>query len=169
MRGTDQGDTLSFYYNTGNKNLYGINSITGHMYAECDVDWITGSNTNSGSYIEVLEGGGGNDDIRSGDGEDHIYGGAGQDYVEGGNHNDDINGGPDGDWLNGGAGADVVEGQGGNDRICDESVSSSPTLDEPGSYSGLACTASGSSGDTLRGGDGNDRIYAYGGSDIIDA
>lgn len=84
---------------------------------------------------DVLRGAGGNDTIRGGSGNDTVYGGPGADRVYGDDGNDNVNGEGGNDWAEGNRGRDVVHG--GADR---DLVSGGP------------------GGDRIIGGDGKDRL-----------
>ncbi len=80
----------------------------------------------SGSGHDILYGGIGNDRLISGDGDDTLYGqdgndicdsGAGEDTLRGGTGVDTLSGGDDDDWLYGDAGLDHLIGGYGNDKL----------------------------------------------------
>ena len=80
----------------------------------------------SGSGHDILYGGIGNDRLISGDGDDTLYGqdgndmldsGAGEDTLRGGAGADTLSGGDDDDWLYGDAGLDHLIGGYGNDKM----------------------------------------------------
>lgn len=87
------------------------------------------------NQVNVINGGGGNDNITGGNLADQLYGGDGNDTLSGQSGNDLLSGGVGDDVLNGNDGDDVLEGGDGND-----------TLD------------GGRGADVLRGGAGNDTL-----------
>lgn len=73
-----------------------------------------------------VDGGNGNDIIRTSDGddfvdggkgEDTIYGGGGDDILRAGNHDDYVNAGHGNDYVSGGAGNDILYAGAGNDEV----------------------------------------------------
>jgi hypothetical protein len=65
----------------------------------------------------TVDGGSGNDDIRTGDGADTLFGGAGNDTLNGGFGDDVIHGGGGADVIAGSRSNDTVFGDGGNDIL----------------------------------------------------
>lgn len=65
----------------------------------------------------TIDGGAGNDDLRSGGGNDSIFGGPGKDRLDGGDGDDYLNGSEGDDDLNGGGGNDVLVGGEGDDKL----------------------------------------------------
>jgi Ca2+-binding RTX toxin-like protein len=107
-----------------------------------------------------IDGGAGNDFIKTGPGGEIISGGDGNDTIIGGSGNDFLDGGAGDDYVRGGDGDDVIQdtqgknllyGDGGNDLI------------QPPNYS----LQGNPDGDTIYGGDGNDTIYGGPGKDTI--
>lgn len=104
-----------------------------------------------------IEGGLGNDQIRTGAGNDLIKGGAGDDVLRGHNGNDTLLGGAGSDLIIGGAGGDVVDGERDGDIIWGD-------WSEMGSYTGDTAPEL---NDTLLGGHGSDQIYGNAGDDQL--
>jgi len=67
--------------------------------------------------IDVVDGGAGNDVIRTGDDADTIFGGDGDDQIDGGIDNDVITGGAGADDIKGGFGSDTIFGGNGGDVV----------------------------------------------------
>ena len=111
LNGGDGYDLLSYYDKTTAITVTLANSGTGSVTIGTEVDTYTS--------IEGLEGGSGNDRLTGNSGNTDIYGGAGNDiikglkgndYLFGGDGNDKIIGGNDNDWLFGEGGNDLIEG-----------------------------------------------------------
>lgn len=82
------------------------------------LDGGSGNDTlRSGSGNDVLYGQGGNDKLYSYYGEDKLFGGTGNDFLYGGHDNDILYGGDNNDVLLGEVGDDRLWGQAGNDRL----------------------------------------------------
>ena len=90
---------------------------------------------------KTLEGGGGNDELRTGDGNDILYGGTGNDQLYAGAGNDTVIGN---------AGNDLLEGGDGNDYL----------------YGDFSYEPFGN--DILHGGNGDDYLYDPGGNNELD-
>ena len=74
-----------------------------------------------GSTLQsVIDGGAGNDSIRTADGPDNLTGGRGNDSISSGDGNDSVNGGPGRDTVRAGAGNDFIRGDGGTDHLYGE-------------------------------------------------
>lgn len=117
-----------------------------------------------GAGDDILRTSNGNDFVDGGKGEDRLYGGGGDDILRSGNHNDYVNGGRGNDFVSAGAGDDIVYagsgndeviGGGGNDRIFGQKGYN--TLD--GGF-GDDTIHSGRHSSTLMGGDGQDTLVA---------
>lgn len=75
-------------------------------------------NLRSGDGQDILMGFAGNDVLDSGAGDDFLFGAAGRDILDGGPGNDLLKGqGSSGDQLTGGRGLDTIDGGTGNDRL----------------------------------------------------
>ena len=69
---------------------------------------------------DVIDGGGGYDEIWGGAGDDILYGGSGGDGIYGEEGNDYMDGGSGSDYIEGDAGDDVLYGGSGNDYLISE-------------------------------------------------
>ncbi|QRM30323.1 peroxidase family protein [Microvirga sp. VF16] len=76
-----------------------------------------GDNLSGLDGLDILNGNGGNDTIDGGAGNDTLDGATGNDVLNGGGDNDAIFGGSGNDTMNGGAGNDVLDGGSGVDRM----------------------------------------------------
>ena len=132
----------------------------------------------------VLDGGAGNDTIRSGTGTNFLDGGAGDDlliansiavtnYINGGDGNDIIyaggginyvHGGDGNDTLYGGTGTNYMSGEGGNDLLV---ASPSSTLNYMDGGEGNDVLYAGSGRNYLYGGAGNDTLYGGVGTNYL--
>ncbi len=140
----------------------------------------------TGTGVQIVEGGAGNDTLTASNGESYVYGGTGDDIItsragsntlRGEDGNDTIQGGRDFDAIQGGAGADdiragagddfvtggdgddVIRGQGGNDRLYGDSTF--------GPETGNDTVYGGAGDDLISGGGGNDRLYGGADNDVI--
>lgn len=77
----------------------------------------------------TLNGGAGNDFLRSGHGADLLNGGDGNDFLTALGGNDTLNGDAGNDRLDGGRGADILNGNAGNDRLFALDGAGTDTLD----------------------------------------
>ena len=102
---------------------------------------------------QMLNGGDGNDNVRSGSGKSQVFGGAGIDLLVGGAADDVIYGDAGHDRIFAGAGDDRVFGGLGDDYIAGYLGNDSLLKGEDGN-------------DRISGGDGRDRLYGDAGSDI---
>lgn len=119
----------------------------------------------------VVDGGDGNDYIRTGAGDDRIDGGAGDDVIFGGDGRNDIFGNSGDDRIFGGQGADVIHGGDGNDRIYGRGgnnfIDGGAGDDVISGGSGNNILSGGRGDDVIRSGLGNDRIYAGAGNNQV--
>jgi hypothetical protein len=126
----------------------------------------------SGVRINLtVEGGAGNDFIRTGAGDDRIEGGAGDDEIHAGAGRDYINGSLGNDKLYGEAGHDTVYGGDGDDTVDggagDDYLEGGRGRDHLLGAAGSDVLSGGLDDDLLEGGAGDDRLYAGGGRDRI--
>lgn len=126
----------------------------------------------SGVRINLtVEGGAGNDFIRTGAGDDRIEGGAGDDEIHSGAGRDYINGSLGNDKLYGEAGHDTVYGGDGDDLVDggagDDYLEGGRGKDHLLGAAGRDVLSGGLDDDLLEGGAGDDRLYAGGGVDRI--
>ena len=97
-----------------------INGNNGNDNIRIDGDITLPSTIRGGIGNDIVNGGGGNDDIDLGEGIDYAYGNAGNDILRGGNSIDFLFGGDDDDEIYGGNGSDLLEGGSGNDSLFGE-------------------------------------------------
>lgn len=118
-----------------------------------------------------VEGGAGNDWIRTGAGDDRIEGGEGDDTIQAGAGRDYINGSRGNDRLYGQSGHDTVYGGDGDDLveggIGDDYLEGGRGKDHLRGAAGRDVLSGGLDDDLLEGGAGDDRLYAGGGRDRI--
>ena len=114
-------DTLDFRSDTENQRIDMRSQAASDVYGDVGTLVIA-----SGTVIENLIAGSGNDvlignsaanTIDGNDGNDSIVGGAGNDYLNGGAGRDSLQGENGSDWITPGAGADTVEGGDGVDMV----------------------------------------------------
>ncbi len=119
----------------------------------------------------VVDGGDGNDFIRTGAGDDRIDGGAGDDVIFAGDGRNDIFGGSGDDRIFGGNGSDIVHGGDGADAIYgrggDDFIDGGAGNDIIHGGNGNNILSGGRGDDVIRSGNGNNRIYAGAGSNDV--
>ncbi|MEB3232913.1 MAG: calcium-binding protein [Leptolyngbyaceae bacterium] len=111
---------------------------------------------------DVVAGGDGNDQIALGGGDDIGVGGLGNDTIKGGGGSDEIYGEDGNDKLSGGGGDDTIFGGVGNDRL--QGGGGSDLLDGGVGNDRLQ---GGGGNDTLIGGEGDDQLVGGGGDDTF--
>lgn len=111
---------------------------------------------------EVLDGGGGDDDIMGLAGDDTISAGASNDTVDGGDGHDSINGDDDDDEISGGLGNDFLAGDGGHDTI-----SGGEGYDTIRGFTGHDYIDGGDQKDIILGDNGDDTLFGGHGNDAI--
>jgi len=116
--------------------------------------------------LDTVEGGAGNDTIRTGDDADLIAGGVGNDSIDGGFDDDTIFGNHDNDTIIGCEGADLIDAGGGNDLVYGGLGPSFPDVVNIRDDQGDLLPNNGA--DNIRGGIGNDTIYGLDDDDTID-
>ena len=94
---------------------------------------------------DVIDGGGGNDEIYGLEGDDTLYGGTGDDYIEGGSGNNMLFGDDGNDYIYAWEGNNTIYGGGGDDGI-----------------------ETGDGNNIIFGGEGIDNIYVGSGVNVID-
>jgi Ca2+-binding RTX toxin-like protein len=107
-------------------------------------DSFSGDDDPAGDTVEVINAGGGDDNIQPGAGNDVIHGGDGNDRLYGGTGDDQVYGDGGDDQPDGGAGNDLVDGGDGNDAL---------------EYSQGVRNDTGLGGDTYVGGPGTDHLW----------
>jgi len=122
---------------------------------------------------DAVDGGTGNDVIRTGDDRDTISGGSGADTIDGGMDDDVISGDSEADLIIGGEGSDNIFGGSGDDTIY---AGLDPALgldllsipDDPDGENPFAPDRSPDNGrDTVSGGDGDDVIFGADDDDLL--
>ncbi|MEX3315604.1 Hint domain-containing protein [Sulfitobacter sp. PS-8MA] len=132
---------------------------------------------------DYVEGGAGNDTIRTGDDRDTIFGGSGNDVIDGGIDDDQINGGAGDDRIVGGEGNDSIRGGRGNDTIYagndpelgldvldipDEADPANPFTPDRVPHNGMDTVDGGAGDDVIYGADDADLLRGGSGDDYID-
>ena len=119
----------------------------------------------------TVEGGAGNDFIRTGAGDDRIEGGEGDDTIHAGAGRDYVNGTRGNDRLYGESGHDTVYGGDGDDLVeggtGDDYLEGGRGRDHLRGRAGRDVLSGGLDDDLLEGGTGDDRLYAGGGRDRV--
>ena len=116
--------------------------------------------------LDTVEGGAGNDTIRTGDDADLIYGGNGNDSIDGGIDNDTIFGSQGDDTIIGGEGSDVIDAGQGNDLVYGGLAPTFPDAVNIRDDQGDLLPLNGA--DSIRGGIGMDTIHGLDDDDTID-
>ncbi|SPJ22297.1 Hint domain-containing protein [Palleronia abyssalis] len=117
---------------------------------------------------DSVNGGAGNDTIRTGDDADTIYGGEGDDLIEAGIDDDYVEGGEGNDKILDVQGADTIYGGDGDDTI----VAGVDTLTDdvdPNTDDGRDYVDGGDGNDHIITGDDDDTVFGGAGNDYIDA
>jgi CshA-type fibril repeat protein len=145
---------------------------------------------------DVVDGGAGDDLIRTGDDADIIKGGTGNDNIDGGLDDDDIEGNEGDDYIIGGHGSDTIDGGAGNDEIygglgpstpdilnleddaypvddygdadTNDPTSPIPSFLDPRPNNGIDVIHGGDGNDVIYGQDDDDVLYGDAGNDFID-
>jgi Ca2+-binding RTX toxin-like protein len=123
---------------------------------------------------DVVDGGDGDDTIRTGDDRDTITGGEGNDTIDAGIDNDSVGGGDGNDTIVGGEGNDSITGGSGDDLIYGGLSPAFPdSLNIPDDTdlvpdNGLDVINAGAGNDTVYGMDDNDTIQGGSGDDYLD-
>ncbi|MGJ8545310.1 MAG: cadherin-like domain-containing protein [Sulfitobacter sp.] len=132
---------------------------------------------------DLVNGGAGNDTIRTGDDADTITGGSGNDVIDGGIDDDDIQGNGGDDRIVGGEGNDIIFGGSGNDTIYagndpdlgldaldlpDEATDGSPFSPDRNPNNGRDTVHGGAGDDVIYGADDDDLLSGGSGDDYID-
>lgn len=112
----------------------------------------------------IVDGGNGDDTIRTGAGNDRIDAGLGNDTIESRGGRDDVFGNTGNDRISAGAGDDVVHGGDGDDRLYGQNGAD---FIEGGK--GADVIYGGAGNDILSGGLGDDRIESHAGNDRVNA
>ena len=119
----------------------------------------------------IVDGGHGDDTIRTGAGNDRIDGGAGNDTIHSGAGRDDVFGNSGNDRISAGAGDDVVYGGDGDDHLFGQNgndfVDGGKGNDTVYGGAGNDILSGGLGDDRIEGHAGDDRLYAGGGTDVI--
>ena len=118
-----------------------------------DGDLVDNNDAEDGSNDDIIEAGGGNDEVYGGLGDDVIYGGDGDDQLFGNEGNDTLYGGTGNDHVESGTGDDTFYGGDGDDWV-------------NGDY-GDDTLYGGAGDDFLRGSFGNDTIHSGEGNDYL--
>ncbi|WP_371153421.1 Hint domain-containing protein [Jannaschia sp. 2305UL9-9] len=118
---------------------------------------------------DSVDGGDGDDSIRTGDDRDTITGGDGNDTIDAGLDDDDVQGNDGDDFIIGGEGNDTILAGGGNDTVYAGLDPRFPDalniIDEPGANNGDLVENNGL--DFVDGGDGDDLIFGQDDDDTL--
>jgi Ca2+-binding RTX toxin-like protein len=128
-------------------NHYGGEGCAGShitVSAGAGQDSFSGSEAPATDTVEVINAGGGDDNIQPGAGNDIIHGGDGNDRLYGGSGDDQVYGDGGDDQPDGGPGNDLIDGGAGNDAL---------------EYSQGVRNDTGLGGDTYVGGSGTDKLW----------
>ena len=130
---------------------------------------------------DFVDGGEGNDTIRTGDDADTILGGSGNDNINAGIDDDTVDGGSGNDRIVGGEGNDTIDGGAGDDTIYAgndpdlgldefdiEDDGSNPLGPDLRPDNGQDVVRGGEGNDTIFGADDDDRLFGDEGNDFID-
>lgn len=121
----------------------------------------------------IVNSGGGNDNIITGNGSDRIYCESGDDVVDSGRGNDLIDGGDGSDDIRGFGGNDTIFGGAHNDSLRggrdDDLLDGGDGDDFLAGQGGRDAMNGGLGHDTLKGGGGEDHMYGEGGNDFLKA
>jgi CshA-type fibril repeat protein len=132
-----------------------------------DIDYpgVYPADSDPSNDLDLVEGGAGNDTIRTGDDADTIFGGAGDDLIDAGIDADEVTAGDGNDTVIGSEGADTVDGGAGNDLIYG-GLEPGPgdALDLPDAID----LRPDNNRDSLLGGDGDDTIFGRDDDDTLD-
>ncbi|MFD2739397.1 Hint domain-containing protein [Sulfitobacter aestuarii] len=132
---------------------------------------------------DCVEGGGGNDTIRTGDDRDTVFGGDGNDVIDAGIDDDTVSGGDGDDRIVGGEGSDLILGGAGDDTIYagndpahgfdafdipDDADAEHPHAPDRRPDNGRDTVYAGDGDDEVYGGDDDDRLFGGNGDDYLD-
>lgn len=163
-------DTFSDYQND---QPTVINPLTGAVTAN---PFFGTGDPNKDDGRDFVDGGAGNDTIRTGDDADTIFGGTGDDSINAGIDDDVVSGGDGNDSIIGSHGSDTLKGDDGNDTIwggfgpegiagvTDEVVDAT----DPQPNNGKDLIEGGAGDDVLYGEDDDDTIFGGADNDYID-
>jgi Ca2+-binding RTX toxin-like protein len=130
----------------GSNHYGGEGCLVSHIAVSAGAgqDSFSGNDDPGTATVEVINAGGGDDNIQSGAGNDIIHGGDGNDRLYGGSGDDQVYGDAGDDQPDGGPGNDLVDGGTGNDAL---------------EYSQGVRNDAGLGADTYVGGPGTDRLW----------
>ena len=167
----------------GSDKVYGgdgndvIDSSTGSLADQRpDIGYpgLYAADTDVNNDRDTVDGGAGNDTIRTGDDADSIDGGTGNDSIDAGVDNDTVLGGDGNDTIIGAEGSDCIDAGTGDDLVyggygpgVPDSVNI-PDATDLAPNNGLDSIHGGSGNDTLFGMDDNDKLYGDSGNDSLD-
>ncbi len=149
-----------------------FNPLTGRY--EANPYYRTGD-PNQDDGRDFVDGGAGNDTIRTGDDADTVYGGTGNDYINAGIDDDYVEGGDGNDYIVGSHGSDTLKGNDGNDTIyggfgaefVPGYASEEPDATDVQPNNGKDLIDGGAGDDVLYGEDDDDTIFGGSGNDAI--
>ena len=163
-------DTFSDY---PNDQQFITNPLTGAITPN---PFFGAGDPNQDDGRDFVDGGAGNDTIRTGDDADTIFGGTGDDSINAGIDDDIVSGGDGDDSIIGSHGSDTLKGDDGNDTIWGgfgpETIAgySDQIIDalDPQPNNGKDLIEGGAGDDVLYGEDDNDTIFGGADNDFID-
>ena len=153
-----------------------IDTSSGDVNQRPDIGYpgLYPADTDVNNDKDTVDGGAGNDTIKTGDDADSIHGGDGNDLLDAGMDNDTIFGDAGNDTIFGAEGADSIDGGAGDDLIyggygpdVPESVDI-PDATDLAPNNGLDLIHGGDGNDTVFGMDDKDTIYGDAGNDSLD-
>lgn len=125
---------------------------------------LTDFRIDGGNGDDILRTSNGNDFVDGGKGEDRLYGGGGDDILRSGNHDDYVNGGRGDDFVSAGAGNDIVYAGSGSDEVLggsgDDRIYGQKGYNTLDGGTGDDYIDSGRHSSTLMGGAGEDTLVA---------
>lgn len=140
-----------------------INSLAGNDRVSIDGQLTLDVTVDGGAGNDLLKTGAGNDSVLGGDGDDEIESGAGNDSINGGAGNDKLRGGNGDDNILGDVGNDQAWGGTGNDTLDggdgDDVLRGEAGQDQLFGQAGNDTLEGGADTDTLDGGDGTNVLY----------
>ena len=170
LRIIDTSDCLQIrgWFASDDNKVEHIQFADGSVWDTAAMNTIASTPTDTDDYLvgtplaDVIDGGGGNDEIYGLEGNDTLYGGTGADRINGGGGDNIIDGGAGNDLLYGQYGSDTIYGGAGNDYI----AGGSGNFNELYGGDAIDTLRSGSSINIMDGGAGDDYIDGTDGENL---